>query len=266
MRAALLGGALAAASAPHAPSSAAAAPDPGQAAPVAILLVDDRPENLVALEAILEPLGQQLDRATSGEEALKCILRRDYAVIVLDVQMPGLNGFETARLIKSRERSKHIPIIFLTAISKEERYVYQGYSVGAVDYMFKPFQPDVLRSKVAVFVELYQKNQQLQRQAELLRDAERRELELRHTTELAASEARLAEVVDSAMDAIITVDGSARITLFNGAAERMFGRPAREMLGRPVGELFAPDRRAESTLAITAGSFPQLGTPAALRW
>src|SRR6059058_6020440 len=100
---------------------------------VDILLVDDRPENLLALEAILEPLGQRLVRAQSGEDALRRLLDRDYAVILLDVQMPGLNGFETARLIKARERTKHIPIIFLTAISKEDEYVFHGYSVGAVD-------------------------------------------------------------------------------------------------------------------------------------
>ena len=98
-----------------------------------ILLVDDRPENLLALEAILEPLGQTLVRAASGDEALKHLLARDFAVILLDVQMPGLNGFETAQLIKARDRSKHIPIIFLTAISTEERYVAKEHSVRAVD-------------------------------------------------------------------------------------------------------------------------------------
>ena len=119
---------------------------------VDILLVDDRAENLLALEAILEPLGQRLVRAQSGQDALRQLLERDFAVILLDVQMPGMNGFETAQMIKSRERTKFIPIIFLTAISKEEEYVFQGYSVGAVDYMFKPFQPAILRSKVQVFV------------------------------------------------------------------------------------------------------------------
>ena len=116
--------------------------------PVDILLVDDRPENLLALEAILEPLGQRVVRATSGENALRQLLEREFAVILLDVQMPGMNGFETARLIKSRERTRYVPIIFLTAISKDEAYVFTGYSVGAVDYIFKPFQPEILRSKV----------------------------------------------------------------------------------------------------------------------
>src|SRR5688572_25743784 len=103
-----------------------------------ILIVDDRPENLLALEAILEPLGQNLVRANSGREALKHLLTEDFALILLDVQMPGLDGFETAALIKQRERSRYIPIIFVTAISKSESFVFQGYSAGAVDYIFKP--------------------------------------------------------------------------------------------------------------------------------
>jgi len=134
-----------------------------------VLLVDDRQENLLALEAILDPLGLHLVRASSGEEALREVLRREFAVILLDVQMPGMNGFETAKVIKSRERSRHVPIIFLTAISKEEQYVFEGYSVGAVDYLSKPFSPDVLRSKVSVFVELHQKSRQLREQDQRLR-------------------------------------------------------------------------------------------------
>src|SRR5881628_3407871 len=141
---------------------------------VKILLVDDRAENLLALEAILEPLGQTLVSAHSGEESLKCVLQHDFAVILLDVQMPEMNGFDVAQIIKSREKSRYIPIIFLSAISKEDSYVFKGYSMGAVDYVFKPFNPDVLRSKVAVFVDLFVKQRELQRQAELLRDAEKR--------------------------------------------------------------------------------------------
>jgi len=112
---------------------------------VSILLVDDRPENLLALEAILEPLNQVLVRADSGPEALRQVLATDFAVMLLDVQMPGMNGFEVAEIIKSRERSRTIPIIFLSAISKEDAYVFKGYSMGAVDYVFKPFNLDVLR-------------------------------------------------------------------------------------------------------------------------
>jgi len=161
-------------------------------AQVKLLLVDDRPENLLALEAILEPLGQVLTRANSGPEALKHILADNFAAILLDVQMPGMNGFEVAEIIKSRERSRTIPIIFLSAISKEDAYVFKGYSMGAVDYVFKPFNPDILRSKVAVFVDLYLKQAEIQRQGDLLRESQKRELELEHRTSLLEAEARSA--------------------------------------------------------------------------
>src|SRR6266508_1679713 len=141
-----------------------------------ILLVDDRPENLLALEGILEPLQQTLLYAQSGEDALRQLLLHDVALILLDVQMPELDGFETAALIKQRERTRHIPIIFVTAISKDEQQVFRGYSAGAVDYVFKPFNPDVLRSKVSVFIELHEKTEQLRRQAELLKEQELAEL------------------------------------------------------------------------------------------
>ncbi|MFB4193290.1 response regulator [Streptomyces carpaticus] len=138
-----------------------------------ILLVDDRPENLLALEAILSALDQTLVRASSGEEALKALLTDDFAVILLDVQMPGMDGFETAAHIKRRERTRDIPIIFLTAINHGPHHTFRGYAAGAVDYISKPFDPWVLRAKVSVFVELHMKNVQLREQAALLR----RELE-----------------------------------------------------------------------------------------
>ncbi|MGG8859496.1 response regulator [Streptomyces lividans] len=134
-----------------------------------ILLVDDWPENLLALEAILSALDQTLVRASSGEEALKALLTDDFAVILLDVQMPGMDGFETAAHIKRRERTRDIPIIFLTAINHGPHHTFRGYAAGAVDYISKPFDPWVLRAKVSVFVELYMKNCQLREQAALLR-------------------------------------------------------------------------------------------------
>ncbi len=133
-----------------------------------ILLVDDRPENLLALEAILSALDQTLVRASSGEEALKALLTDDFAVILLDVQMPGMDGFETAAHIKRRERTRDIPIIFLTAINHGPHHTFRGYAAGAVDYISKPFDPWVLRAKVSVFVELYMKNCKLREQAALL--------------------------------------------------------------------------------------------------
>jgi PAS domain S-box-containing protein len=219
-----------------------------------ILMVDDRPENLMALEAILEPLGPELVRANSGEEALRQVLLHDFAVILLDVQMPGMNGFETAQLIKSRERSSLTPIIFLTAISKDEQFVYAGYEVGAVDYMFKPFNPDVLRSKVAVFVDLYLKTEQLKEQEARLRESEVRALELQHRAEISRSEARTSEIVDSALEAIITFGDERRISLFNPAAERTFGLPAEQALGQPVDDLFAPEYRGAELEAMCAAA------------
>jgi CheY-like chemotaxis protein len=134
-----------------------------------ILLVDDRQENLLALEAILSSLDQILVRANSGEEALKALLVDEFAVILLDVQMPGLDGFETAGHIKRREKTKDVPIIFLTAISNEPHHAYRGYAAGAVDYIAKPFDPWVLRAKVSVFVDLHRKNRLIREQSVLLR-------------------------------------------------------------------------------------------------
>ncbi|HSJ63933.1 MAG TPA: hybrid sensor histidine kinase/response regulator [Gemmatimonadaceae bacterium] len=199
-----------------------------------ILLVDDRVENLIALEAILEPLGVEIDRATSGEEALRRLLAKEYACIVLDVQMPGMNGFETARFIKSRDRTKHLPIIFLTAISKEERYVFEGYAVGAVDYLFKPFEPEILRSKVSVFVDLHRKTRQLERQAMQLRDAERHTLELKHATELAAHEAYSAEQLRTVNEQLMAAneelrERQAELERAMGARSRFYASMSHEL-------------------------------------
>lgn len=128
---------------------------------VNILMVDDEPANLIALEATLEGLGQNLIRAKSGTEALRQVLENDFAVILLDIQMPGLNGIETAAAIRERERSRHIPIIFLTGMDKTGEMMFQGYSAGAVDYLVKPIQTDVLLAKVGVFIELAQARQKL---------------------------------------------------------------------------------------------------------
>ena len=128
---------------------------------VNILMVDDEPANLIALEATLEGLGQNLVRALSGTEALRQVLDHDFAVILLDIQMPGLSGIETAAAIRERERSRHIPIIFLTGMDKTQETMFQGYSAGAVDYLVKPIQTDVLLAKVGVFIELAQARQRL---------------------------------------------------------------------------------------------------------
>src|SRR5205085_8888229 len=133
--------------------------------PVNILVVDDMPEKIMTIEATLEELGQNIVKAYSGREALRCLLKDDYAVILLDVNMPDMDGFETAALIRERKRSEHTPIIFVTAFN-DDTHVFQGYSLDAVDYISTPVMPEVLRAKISVFVDLYRKNQQIKQQAE----------------------------------------------------------------------------------------------------
>jgi CheY-like chemotaxis protein len=126
------------------------------------MIVDDREDNLLSMETVLEPDGYRIVKATSGRQVLKLLLTDfDFAIILMDVQMPNLNGFETASLIYERERLRHIPIIFITANNYGEENIFKGYRAGAVDYIYKPVNPDLLRAKVAVFVELYRKNQRL---------------------------------------------------------------------------------------------------------
>jgi CheY-like chemotaxis protein len=134
-----------------------------------ILLVDDRPENLLALEAILSALDQELVRANSGEEALRALLKDDFALILLDARMPGMDGFETAARIKGRNRTKNVPIIFLTAVDTDKNNTFRGYAAGAADYIAKPFDPWVLRAKVQVFVDLWVAGRRLATQAAFLR-------------------------------------------------------------------------------------------------
>jgi two-component system sensor histidine kinase/response regulator len=150
--------------------------EPGE--PVNVLLVDDQEENLMAFGTILEDLGQNLVKARSGEEALRLLYKEDYAVILLDVRMPGMDGFEAAGYIRARARSRHIPIIFITAFDDTLDRIAKGYSIGAVDYIMKPVNPDILRSKVKVFVELAQKTRSLERE---IRERRRIEEDLRAT-------------------------------------------------------------------------------------
>ncbi|CDR11946.1 response regulator receiver protein [Streptomyces iranensis] len=135
-----------------------------------ILIVDDMEENLIALEAVLGPLDQQLVRARSGEEALKAMLRQDFAVVLLDVLMPGMDGFETAANIKRLDQTKDVPIILLTGTDADSDYAYRGYAVGAADFLTKPFDPWLLRTKVNVFLEMYRKNRLLEARTEQLSD------------------------------------------------------------------------------------------------
>src|SRR5881275_2102526 len=145
---------------------------------VNILMVDDSPTNLMALEAILRGPDRNLIPISSGEDALRYLLDNEAAVVLLDVYMPGIDGLQTAELIRGREKSRDIPIIFLTANSTGSRHLNRGYSLGAVDYIVKPIDPQILRSKVAVFVDLFKKTREVQRQARLL---EEKNLELENT-------------------------------------------------------------------------------------
>jgi len=177
-----------------------------------LLLVDDRPENLLALEAILEPLDTELVRASSGEEALRRLLVEEFAAILLDVQMPGMDGFQTAELIKRRERTRHVPILFLTAISKDAEHIFRGYSAGAVDYLLKPFDPLILRAKVGVFIELWQKTVEIRRRDSLLAEQELAAVERE-------SEVRYRSLADAIPQILWTTDADGHAQFYN---ERWF--------------------------------------------
>lgn len=160
--------------------------------PIHILLVDDRPENLLALEAVLDSEQYTLIKATSGEEALRYLLKYDFAVIVLDVQMPGMDGIETARLIKARDKTKDIPIIFISANSKDAEHLFAGYSAGAIDYMVKPFIPQILKSKIEGFVDMYRTNNRLKVQSMQLHQKTQELEKINQELVLAKEEAEIA--------------------------------------------------------------------------
>jgi len=182
---------------------------------VDILIVDDRPDHLLVIETILSSTDYNLVRAASGPAALLCILERDFAVILVDVMMPGMDGFELAKIIKQRERSQHTPIIFLTAGGSDINFIYRGYSVGAVDYLMKPLDADVLRAKVAIFVDLFRKDRRIQEQADALHAAERRERERELMSIRAASEQRYRNLAEAIPQIVWTALGDGAITYFS---------------------------------------------------
>ncbi|MEO5930871.1 MAG: response regulator [Candidatus Kapaibacterium sp.] len=217
---------------------------------VNILLVDDHPENLMALEAILGDLGQNLVKANSGIEALRSLLTDDFAVILLDVQMPGMDGFETASLIRERDKLQHTPIIFLTAMDKSDTNIFRGYSVGAVDYMFKPFAPEVLKAKVSVFIDLFRKTEEVKRQTEMLRQVNRElgktnkaigglynELE-RKNLEVQTERDFVSAVIDTAGSLVFICDTDGRVVRINRAVEQASGFSATEVVGRRLWDLY----------------------------
>jgi CheY-like chemotaxis protein len=206
---------------------------------VNLLLVDDNERNLDVLESLLASSEIKLVRAKTPEEALLALLHGEFACIILDIQMPSMNGLELARLIKTRKRSQHIPIIFLTAYFSDEKDVLMGYGAGAVDYLTKPINSEILRSKVGVYVDLFRKTLALARvnealelevshrkaAEEALRDANA-ELEMRvqrRTADLSLSEKRYRQVVYNLPAAVYTTDAEGRVVLFNEAAAHLWG-------------------------------------------
>src|SRR6478735_9800454 len=199
-------------------------PKASELPPAKILLVDDQPKNLLALSAMLEPLGQEVVQASSGKEALRYLLRDEFALVLLDVQMPVLDGYEVAELIRGRERSRAVPIIFLTAIHRDQRLVARAYTVGAVDYILKPIDPEILRGKVAVFIELYQKGQIISRQAEELKRATEREFaDFRRL-----SEHRYTMLAESMPQIVWTTDRQGQLSYVNGRWFECAGLPQTE--------------------------------------
>lgn len=190
---------------------------------VKILLVDDNEDNLISLEAALEVLREDLILARSGREALRELLEHDFAAILLDVKMPEMDGFETAELIRARKRSEHTPILFLTGYRNEE-HLFRGYDLGAVDFLFKPIVPEVLRSKVAVFVELSRSAQRQKAQAEVLAKAEQ----------------KFRTLLDAAPDAMLITKEDGEIVLANSRTDGMFGYSRADVLGQNIRELI-PD-------------------------
>jgi hypothetical protein len=182
---------------------------------VKLLLVDDDPSNLVALQATLEPLDQELMIADKGEDALRLCLDHQFAAILLDVRMPDMDGFETAALIRSRKSSRHTPILFLTAYRSDEQ-LFRGYDLGAVDFLFKPILPEILQSKVAVFVQMHRNERLLQRQTERLALAER----------------RFRAALESAPDAMVITNETGVIELANSRTDAMFGHVREALIGR----------------------------------
>jgi PAS domain S-box-containing protein len=193
-----------------------------------ILLVDDDPRTLMAMEALLAGPGRIIVSAQSGQEALRRLLRRDFALILLDVRMPDMDGFETAALIRQRERSRYTPIIFLSAVDTLETDVLKGASSGAVDYLFKPVVPDVLKSKVSVFVDLFHMNERLKQKA------------------VQQSEERFRLLVDSVQDyAIFMLDPQGRVTSWNEGAERIMGFQHEEIVGEAFARFYPEEDQAQ---------------------
>lgn len=202
-----------------------------------ILLVDDHPENLMVLEELLQKPGQNLVKANSGEEALRCLLHQDFAVILLDVQMPGMDGFETANLIRQRQRSRTTPIIFVTAFSTNDSFVFKGYSLGAVDYLLKPIEPTILTSKVSVFVDLFRKTEEIKRQTAQLAAI---------NTELRKSEERFRCLSACSPVGIFLLNVEGQCVYTNPRCQAICGFTLEESLGEGWMQFLHPEDREQA--------------------
>lgn len=211
-------------------SQSAADPAPN----ATVLMVDDDARNLMALEAILDGAGYRLVSARSGEEALRLLRNEDFAVVLLDVLMDGMDGFETAKLIRSQSRCKTTPIIFLTAHDADRKTIEEAYMLGAVDFLVKPFSPVVLRAKVAGFVDLYQKTKQVEQQGDILRQQEKKA----HRRALSEQREWFRVALSSIGDAVIATDKSANITYMNAVAETLTEYQTEEVVGTPISSVF----------------------------
>ena len=196
-----------------------------------ILVVDDRAEDLLAIRTVLDDPRYRIVTAQSGREALLQVLKHDFAVILLDAHMPGMDGFEVASIIKQRERSRHTPILFLTAGATDMAAIYRAYQIGAIDYLTKPVDRDVVRAKVGIFVELYRKDQRILDQAEALRAAERRQRELELAQERIASTRRYRNLADAIPQIVFTVGTDGGVTYVNQRWTQYTGQPADEVGG-----------------------------------
>src|SRR5580704_918947 len=208
-----------------------------------ILLVDDRNENLLALEVILSNQNYECVKANSGREALKALLQEpDFSIILMDVQMPILDGFETAKLIRESEKFKHVPIIFLTGNMITPEDIFKGYQTGAVDYMIKPLSAEILKAKVAVFVDLYKKNKELLAQEEQTKIL---------NSELKKQSQYVRSLIEASLDPLVTINSEGDITDMNAAMENIIGISRKEIAGTPFANYFTNSKRAKEAYKET---------------
>ena len=211
-----------------------------------ILVVDDRQENLFAMATLLKPLDVEVVTGLSGNEALSHVLRHRFALILMDVQMPEMDGFETVSLIQEYAQSSHVPIIFVTAMNKEGQYISKGYQLGAVDYLFKPVNPDILQSKVKVFLDLYREKATVDKVLHELKHAQT-ELEHNHQEledahhQVAMSKAYVDNIIKSMNDTLVVIDSDMTIRVINQATLALLGFEEQELIGQHTRLIFGEE-------------------------